>query len=206
MLAGYLPVTKLECFTEKRRSNVVHQLFHQCMKTLLEPLKKVGEEGKEMTCADGWVRRVYTILAAYIADFPEQCLVACCMESRCPRCLVQHDERGSPAWSKPRDQRETIEVLRQRAQGLKPKAFVSQGLRAVNPFWANLPHTEIFQCFTPDIHHQLHKGLFKDHIIEWSSRAVDGGRDEVDRRFKSMSRHPLLESSSRARLIPSFGP
>src|SRR5882757_9202802 len=117
MLAGYLPVTKLECFTEKRRSNVVHQLFHQCMKTLLEPLKKVGEEGKEMTCADGWVRRVYTILAAYIADFPEQCLVACCMESWCPRCLVQHDERGSPAWSKPRDQKETIEVLRQRAQG-----------------------------------------------------------------------------------------
>jgi hypothetical protein len=162
------------------------------MKTLLEPLKKVGEEGKEMTCADGWVRRVYTILAAYIADFPEQCLVACCMESRCPRCLVQHDERGSPAWSKPRDQKETIEVLRQRAQGLKPKAFVSQGLRAVNPFWANLPHTEIFQCFTSDIHHQLHKGLFKDHIVEWSSRAVDGGRDEVDRRFKSMSRHPSL--------------
>jgi hypothetical protein len=113
MLAGYLPVTKLECLTEKWRSNVAHQLFHQCMENLLEPLKKVGEEGKEMMCADGWVCRVYTILAAYITDFPEQYLVACCMESRCLQCLVEHDEHGLPAWSKPWDQKETIEVLRQ---------------------------------------------------------------------------------------------
>jgi hypothetical protein len=85
-----------------------------------------------------------------------------------------------------------MQILRQRAEGLKPKVFVSQGLRPVNPFWANLPHTDIFQCFTPDIHHQLHKGVFKDHIVSWSTEAVDGGGDEVDRRFKSMTRHPTL--------------
>ena len=192
MLVGYLPVTKLECFTEKRRANVSYQLFHQCMKSLLEPVKIVGEEGMEMTCADGWVRRVHTILAAYVADFPEQCLVACCLESRCPRCLVQPNDRGLPAWSDPRDQNEITEILRQRAEGLKPKSFVSQGLRPVSPFWVNLPYCNIFQCFTPDIHHQLHKGIFKDHIVSWSTDAVDGGSDEVDRRFKSMSRHPTL--------------
>jgi hypothetical protein len=192
ILIGYLPVTKLECFTEKRRSNVIYQLFHQCMESLLEPLKTVGREGEEMTCADGWVRRVYPVLAAYVADFPEQCLVACCMESRCPRCLVQHNERGLPAWSDPRDHKKTAEILRQRAEGLKPKAFVSQGLRPVKPFWANLPHTDIFQCFTPDIHHQLHKGIFKDHFVSWCTDAVDGGGDEIDRRFKSMTTHPSL--------------
>ena len=101
MLLGYLPVTKLECFTEKWRSNVTHQLFHQCMESLLEPLRLVGNEGKEMTCANGWVHKVYTILVAYVADFPEQCLVACCLESQCPCCLVSHNERCSPAWWDP---------------------------------------------------------------------------------------------------------
>lgn len=191
-LIAYLPVTKLECFTDNERSNVGYQLFHQCMESLLEPLKTLGIEGVDMTCADGWVRRVYPILAAYVADFPEQCLVACCQQSRCPRCLVPQDKRGSPGWWDPRDHKKTVETLTQRAEGLKTRAFISQGLRRVQPFWASLPHTDIFQCFTPDIHHQLHKGIFKDHIVAWSTQAADGGSDEVDRRFKSMTKHPKL--------------
>jgi hypothetical protein len=192
MLVAYLPVTKLECFTEKQRPTVGYQLFHQCMESLLEPLKTLGREGVDMTCADGWVRRVYPILAAYVADFPEQCLVACCLESHCPRCLVQPKERGSPAWSHPRNHKKTVDILRQQAEGLKPKGFVNQGLRRVHPFWANLPHTDIFRCFTPDILHQLHKGVFKDHFVKWSTAATNGGSNEVDRRFKSMTRHPSL--------------
>jgi Plavaka transposase len=65
MLIGYLPVTKLKCFTEKQRSNVTHQLFHQCMESLLELLKNAGKDGMEMMCADGWVHNVYPILTAY---------------------------------------------------------------------------------------------------------------------------------------------
>ena len=128
MLVVYLPVTKLECFTEKRQSNVTHQLFHRCMDSLLEPLKLAGKEGKEMTCADGWVCEVYPILAAYVVGFPEQCLVTCCLESRCPQCLVLYNKCGLPAWSDPQDQKKTMEILRQQADGLKPKAFISQGL------------------------------------------------------------------------------
>ena len=84
ILIGYLPIMKLECFTEKQRSNVAYQLFHDCMESLLEPLKIVDKEGIEMTCADGWVCRVYAILTVYITNYLEQCLVFYCMGSWCP--------------------------------------------------------------------------------------------------------------------------
>ena len=192
MLVAYLLVMKLECFTEKRQSNITHQLFHQCMELLLKPLKLAGKEGKEMICADRWVCRMYAILAAYVADFPEQCLVTCCLESWCPQCLVPHDEHGSPAWWGARDQKKIMEILSQWAEGLKPKVFVSQGLHPVNLFWANLPHSNIYQCFTPDIYHQLHKGIFKDHFVSWSTEVVDGGSSEVNCRFQSMLSHLSL--------------
>ena len=192
ILIGSLPASKLDCISEKRRSQVVYQLFHNCMRSLLAPLKATGLTGIEMTCADSWIRHVYPILAAYVADFPEQCLVACCMESRCPRCLIEPNKRGSPIWSILRDHNATVETLKQQATGLAPKKFETEGLRPVDPFWKDLPYTNIFLCFTPDIHHQLHKGVFKDHLVNWTMKSMSGGAGELDHRFQSMLKHQTL--------------
>jgi len=162
------------------------------MASILEPLKAAGKKGLEMTCADGWVRRVFPILAAYVANFPEQCLVACCMENRCPRCLVEAGKLGMPAWSLLRDHEATVDTLMKQAAGLAPKKFVSNGLRAVNPFWRDLPHANIFRCFTPDILHQLHKGVFKDHLVNWLTQAMNRGAKELDHRFQTMPKHRTL--------------
>ncbi|KAK0216895.1 hypothetical protein IW262DRAFT_1507425 [Armillaria fumosa] len=164
VLIGYLPVSKLECFSKKHCVVESYQLFHTF---------EAGKAGVEMLCADGQTRLIYPILAAYVADYPEQCLVACCMENRCPICKSKSEELGEPLCSPLQDQKETMDILKQASEGLDPPEFMDWGLHLVNPFWVGLLHCNIFQCFTPDILHQLHKGVFKDHVVKWATAAVE---------------------------------
>lgn len=192
ILLAYIPVTKLECFSETKRQFEGYQLFHTCMAAILEPLVQAGNDGVKMVCADRRARLVFPILASYIADHPEQCLITCCMENRCPKCVVSPDKLGDPVHSLLRDHGDTVRILTEQSQGLQPDDFKEQGLRPIWPFWANLPHCDIFSCITPDLLHQLHKGFFKDHIVNWSTKSADGAAREIDARFQAMPPHPSL--------------
>lgn len=186
VLLGYIPVTKLECFTKVKRAQAGYQVFHDCMAKLLAPLQAAGREGTDILCADGLIRHVFPILAAYVADHPEQCLVACTGEKRCPRCVAGYHNIGEPLQSAWRDQTSTIKAMTDKARGISSIQFEAQGLRGVKPFWENLPYCDIFSSFTPDILHQLHKGVFKDHIVAWATECLNGGPNEVDQRFCTM--------------------
>ncbi|KAG2144162.1 uncharacterized protein EDB93DRAFT_1241316 [Suillus bovinus] len=162
ILIAYLLISKLECFTRNIHSGV------------------------EVTCPDHQVQRLYPIVAAYIANFPEQCLVACCMENR-------HDNRGDMRESAPRRQDTTMANLWLHSEGeMSSDQFESElGLQAIySPFWAALPHNDIFLCMTPDILHQLHKGVFKDHLVSWCSKIIS--KDELNAHFKAMSSYARL--------------
>jgi hypothetical protein len=95
-----------------------------------------------------------------------------------------------------RDPESIKEILKKRKNGLHPTEFDDYGLRAVyTPFWDGLPHVDIFTAFTPDLLHQLHKGVFKDHLVKWCLDII--GEEEIDARFKVMANYPSLRHFKR---------
>ena len=191
ILIGYLPVSKLECFHEKTQSVTGYCLFHYAMSLLLHLLADAGHRGKAMVCADGCVRRVHPILAAYVADFPKQCLVGCNKESHCPHCLVKSENRGDVEECTYRSMVDTLKTLQHRWRNKQSTKFDMEGLcKVYEPFWKNLPFTDIFACITPDILHQLHKGIFHDHLLQWCLGII--GEKEMDAHFQAMGQYPGL--------------
>ncbi|KAH9900748.1 hypothetical protein C8Q73DRAFT_636509 [Cubamyces lactineus] len=187
ILLGYIPVSKLACFKKKTRSEAQYRLFHTCMVKILDPLVTAGKTGIPMTCADGHIRCIYPILAAYVTDHPEQCLIACCQENRCPRCVIPRKQRGDRKEFPLRDHGKTADMLRRAGEGDPPMSYTVQGLWPVyQPFWADLPHTDIFACIAPDILHQLHKGVIKDHLLVWCQKIV--GKKTLDERLAALSK------------------
>ncbi|KAF8531730.1 hypothetical protein JB92DRAFT_3086534 [Gautieria morchelliformis] len=85
------------CLHEKSCKGAGFRLFHFLMSILLEPLIAAGKNGVRITCAHWHIHMVYPILAAYIADFPEQCLIAGVQQSDCPICEIDSDDRGEPS-------------------------------------------------------------------------------------------------------------
>ncbi|KAG9077039.1 hypothetical protein FS749_011127 [Ceratobasidium sp. UAMH 11750] len=65
------------------------------------------------------------------------------------------------------------------------KELDERGLKPWWPFWAHLPHVEFAGCVTPDLLHQLHKGMFKSHLVKWVLRVL--GEKTVDKRMAAMT-------------------
>jgi hypothetical protein len=95
VLLGYLPVLKLECFSEAARALQGQQLYHDCMAVIFELTIAPGTNGIPILCSDGWNCLAFPILVADVADYPEQCLVACCKQNQCPTCLVDLNKQGN---------------------------------------------------------------------------------------------------------------
>ncbi|KAI5996640.1 hypothetical protein EDC04DRAFT_2872365 [Pisolithus marmoratus] len=158
-------------------------LFHHAMSLLLCPLADAGRHGREMT--------FHPILAAYIVDFTEQCLVACNKESWCPHCLVQSNKCSDLEECTSCSMADTYKTLQHMRKNKQSRKFNTKGLHAVfDPFWKELLFMDIFTCLTPNILHQLHKGVFHNHLVQWCILIVS--EKEVDACFQAMTQYPAL--------------
>ncbi|KAL0576824.1 hypothetical protein V5O48_005165 [Marasmius crinis-equi] len=187
LLLAYLPTSKLSHIRKKAaRKRALANLFHACMKHILEPLKEAGVRGMKVVDGVGVSRRGHPIFAVYVADYPEQTLATTAKGNRCPAlCPTKPEQLGDDDTNGPfLNLKDALDVLLTISEG--PTAFAKRckdnGMKPIpDPFWKDLPHTNIFHSITPDILHQLYQGLIK-HLIAWLIKIV--GAAEIDARCR----------------------
>lgn len=130
------------------------------MHVVLEPLIEAGKKGVEVAFSDGCIRLVHPILAYYVADYPEQCLITCAKYSTCPQCLASEDKLGLPQGGKRHTQRETPWVIKENIpistslNNFQERCKQHKVLGAVTcPFWEGFPYSDIHMSITPDVLH-----------------------------------------------------
>ncbi|KAJ3575317.1 hypothetical protein NP233_g1175 [Leucocoprinus birnbaumii] len=188
VLVAYLPTTKLEHITNlTSQRRMMLNMFHSCMKFIVQPLEKAGREGVCMVSGDGLARWCFPILAMYIGDYPEQVLVTLVKTGECPVCPAQREGIGNfSSIQAPHSAEPILDALgkfRDRAQSFV-KACADAGIKPVpSLFWKDLPHVDIYSSITPDNLHQLYQGVIK-HVLSWIREAC--GSAKIDTRCRRL--------------------
>ena len=111
---------------------------------------------------------------------------------------------------------ETYGIIDNVTVSLVPLAiYCSIPYLSYQPFTEHFPHANIYELITPDILHQLIKGVFKDHLVEWVCEYLEHEHgkakassilDEIDRRYVKppslMQVHLCIDY--RIALVPPF--
>ncbi|KXN81491.1 hypothetical protein AN958_04537 [Leucoagaricus sp. SymC.cos] len=172
------------------------QLMHESLKVIMSPLMHYMSEPIVTRCADGHFRRVIYGIGPYIADYPEQCLLACVVNSWCPKCTAPLDKLdGHMCLDHPPDL--VFDAAQDTTEMWDGFGIVGDVL----PFTTEFPCANIHELLAPDLLHQIIKGTFKDHLIDWITKYItkafpgQAGRDrlaELDRRIAAAPPFPGL--------------
>ncbi|KAG2002211.1 hypothetical protein CC2G_004422 [Coprinopsis cinerea AmutBmut pab1-1] len=187
VLLAYLPTTRLENEANKSaRRRLLANLYHACMKKILGPLVSAGADGIVVACGRGNYYRGHPIMASFSGDYPEQCLTTCVKNGECPTCDAPRDNLGDQVEgpTRHRDLDRALALIDSFDD--HPEDFLKNceeaGIRPIiQPFWKDLPYTDIYRSITPDILHQLYQGLIK-HLVAWLIEIF--GPAEIDARCR----------------------
>ncbi|KAJ7159107.1 hypothetical protein C8R43DRAFT_1124740 [Mycena crocata] len=173
------------------------QLFHASLSRILQPLKPHMTVPRVTRCADGHFRRVIYGLGPYIADYPEQALLASIVQGWCARCLSPPDDLDRP--SARRSHEHTDALLE--ACTLKELWDDFGIVGDLIPFTAGFPRADIHELISMDLLHQVIKGTFKDHVVEWVEEYIRATHEpaeaerilaDIDRRIAVTTPFPGL--------------
>ncbi|KIN92674.1 hypothetical protein M404DRAFT_172840 [Pisolithus tinctorius Marx 270] len=110
----------------------------------------------------------------------------------CPKCLAHWENLDEDALWRHREHTELI------IRELDPQTlWEGYGIDGdIVPFTSGFPHVDIQRMLSPDILHQLIKGGFKDHLVDWVERylihihgkgAAEKILDDIDRRIAAVT-------------------
>ncbi|KAL7278565.1 hypothetical protein ACG7TL_007564 [Trametes sanguinea] len=171
------------------------QLFHTSIGRIMRSLRPWMERPEIVRCGDGHYRKVIYGLGPYIADYPEQALLACIVQGWCPICMAEKNRLEGPAGlGRSRDHTELL--VREFELG---ELWDSYGIVGdVVPFTNDFPRADIHELLAPDILHQLIKGTFKDHLVTWVEQYLK--REHGDAKALEI----LAEMDRRIATVPPF--
>ncbi|PPQ76696.1 hypothetical protein CVT24_010903 [Panaeolus cyanescens] len=163
---AFLPIPKTNKRQAKRPEfqRFVRQVYHMCLSLVFSPLKETAHHPDIVRCPDGHFRRAIYIIGPYIADYPEQVWLAGIVQGWCPKCDAHPNNLDDPT-AHLRSHERTDFMINSFDPGI---LWEKHGIRDdVVPFTHSFPLADIHATLTPDLLHQLIKGTFKDHLVEW---------------------------------------
>ncbi|KAI5998603.1 hypothetical protein EDD15DRAFT_2386521 [Pisolithus albus] len=174
------------------------QLFHSSLGRILKSFKPGMAKPEVVPFGDGHYRRVVYGIGPYIADYEEQALLTCIVRNWCPRCLAYRNNL---------DEDDTLQRCRDHTEMLiaefSPAALWDEYgiVGELIPFTNDFLRADIYELIAPDLLHQIIKGAFKDHLVEWVEkylRHTHGDAraneilDDIDRRIAAVAPFPGL--------------
>ncbi|KAI5838892.1 hypothetical protein DFP73DRAFT_599509 [Morchella snyderi] len=149
----------------------VAETLRSVLSVVLEPLLHFDQSaGILMGCSDGYERRCWPILAAWLADHVENCNLLSTKFNMCLKCEIPVNKLGEYqavphkiyAW----DQGEYRRMDEKRELKTLAKWFEKRGLRPLyNPFW-DLPFVQAYELYKPEMLHVIYLGILK-HLMQW---------------------------------------
>ncbi|KAK7461730.1 hypothetical protein VKT23_008159 [Stygiomarasmius scandens] len=198
-LLGFLavPKTSQENSSSADFRKFRRQLFHTSLEHILSSLRPHMSTPRVTQCPDGHLRRVIYGLGPYIADYPEQALLACIVQNWCPRCTSPPNDLDADTGRRSHHHTDTL------SDGCTLKELWDDyGIVAdLVPFTASFPRADIHELLAPDLLHQIIKGTFKDHLVDWVTEYIrisypkkeaDEILADIDRQVMTTSPYPGL--------------